>query len=75
MTKFAEDIVQIELKIEAVKANMKKMPIKENIAKVVELKQLQQQVKNMRNKDHNRNNEVTTHQSSWKNELQGSFIL
>ena len=38
--KFTEEVHQIELKIVAVKADMVKIYLKENIAKVVELKEL-----------------------------------
>ena len=39
-TKFAKEARQAEMKIEIVKAYMKKLPIKEKIAKFIELKQL-----------------------------------
>ena len=63
LVKFTEDVHQNELKITAVKEYMKKLPIKENIAKVVELKKLQKQVKTLRKKEQHRNEEVTTQQT------------
>ena len=38
MVKFTKDVHQTELKITIVKEDMKKLPIKENLTKVVELK-------------------------------------
>ena len=49
--KTKEDAWQDDLKIIAVKADMKKLSIKEKIAKVVELKQLQQQVKTLHDQE------------------------
>ena len=42
---------------------MKKLLIIEKIAKVVELKQLEEEVKTLHNKEKSMNDEVTAHQS------------
>ena len=53
--KIAEDLWQTELKIITVKVDMKKLDIKEKIEKEVELKQLQQKVKNLHYQEKKRN--------------------
>ena len=53
--KITEDLWQTELKIITVKVDMKKLHIKEKIEKEVELKQLQQQVKNIHYQEKKRN--------------------
>ena len=42
---------------------MKKLSLKEKVAKVVELKQLQQEVQALHDQEKRRNDEVTAHQS------------
>ena len=49
--KFVEAAHHAVLKIVTVKVDMKKLSIKEKIAKVSKLKQLQQEVKTLRNKE------------------------
>ena len=56
--KIAEDLWQTELKIITVKVDMKKLDINEKIEKEVELKQLQQEVKNLHYQEKKRNEEV-----------------
>ena len=53
--KITEDLWQTELKIITVKVDMKKLDIKEKIEKEVELKQLQQKVKNLHYQEKKRN--------------------
>ena len=64
--KIKEDARQADLKITTVKADMKKLSIKEKIAKVVELKQLQQEVKNLHDQEQKRNEEVVAQQTKFK---------
>ena len=56
-----EDAWQAELKNATVKADMKKLPLKEKVEKVAEIKQLQQEIKTQCDKEQSRNDEVTTH--------------
>ena len=56
-----EDAWQADLKINVVKSDMKKLSIKEKIAKFFELKQLQQQFKTLCNQDRKINDEVKVH--------------
>ena len=49
--KFAEDSHKADLKITAIKEEMKKFPIKQNTAKVTKVKQLQQQVQTLHDKE------------------------
>ena len=63
MEKIKKDVHQPNLKLIAVKADMKKLPIKERSVKVAELKQLQQEVKTLRNQEQKINDEFTEHQS------------
>ena len=62
MEKIKEDACQTDLHISIVKIDMNNMPIKENISKVPELKQLQHELKNLCDQENKRNNEVVVHQ-------------
>ena len=61
--KIKEDAWKTNLNITTVKEDMKKLSIKERITKVVELKQLQQEVKTLCKQEQKRNDEMTKHQS------------
>ena len=58
--KFVEDSCKADLKITAVKEEMKNFPIKQKTTKETELKQLQQQVQTLHDKEQRINEEVTT---------------
>ena len=62
-TKFAEEPHHANLKIVMVMADMKKMPLKEKITKVSELKQLQQEVQTLYDQERKINDEFTTKQT------------
>ena len=59
MEKIKEYARQYDLKITIVKVDMKKLSIKERITNIAELKQLQQEVENLYEKEQKRNDDVT----------------
>ena len=61
-----ENMWRADEKITTAKAEMKKLSLKEKVKKMVDTKQLQQEVKFVCDEEYKRNNEIIEHQSEEK---------